>query len=836
MEPEDGARRVLGDFELVRPIGRGGMGVVYEARQVSLNRRVALKVLNGTLGLSHKAVVRFRREAEAAARLHHTNIVPVYTTGEGGGAHFYAMELIEGPSLDQVLARLRDGSREKPSPSASPWLAETAAHETETETQTAPHPPAADGPAMVLSSALDSGSGGDYFDTVARMVSDVADALDYAHRNGVIHRDIKPSNLLLSSAGRLSLNDFGLARVLEQPGMTMTGEFVGTPMYMSPEQISAGRAPLDHRTDIYSLGATLYEMLTLQPPFTGERREQVIAKIVFGEPASPRQINKWIPIDLETICLKALEKDPDRRYQTAGALAEDLRRFVNRYAIAARRTGPVGRLAKWVRRRPALAAALGGVVLALAVTGALAVHLGQTRSQLTAERRQNAIDRALLIAMSGDLEAAEQSIREAELLGASTGWVRLLRGQVAYHRGEYNEAVGHLEQAVRLLPDNVAARAILGAALMDTHDWDRVEILQREVERLPMRTAEDALYRGHLDSYMGSDPSRGLVEMDAAIRRRDSPLARVLRTKTRAFAAIDKKDRVLAEQAIDDAAVARSLMPGNPVANEMSAVAYLCAALVAGQDGRPEDRRSYLEKAGKEAHLLKGTRPSINSGSALAWYYLVIGDRDAELAFLRDASRRNPMMAPYLALTLDRHGRTEEALAVLDQLEPSQKAGSEALTFRSFILVSQPNAPEQVAPIVKNLIAQTGLQSTAILSPWPYLLIGRKAEADAFWRRLRAQKRNWPQRDGWYNHALDYECGRLTADELIALAGSSRLNLCEAHHMIGLQRLAAGDRDAAKAHFRKAVATDVFFFVEYNLSHLWLAHLDRDPAWPHWIK
>src|SRR6516162_7956672 len=190
------------------------------------------------------------------------------------------------------------------------------------------------------------------------MVADVFFYWDGDHREGVIHRDIKPSNLLLSPAGRLSLNDFGLARVLEQPGMTLSGEFVGTPAYMSPEQIAVGRIPLDHRTDIYSLGATLYELLTLEPPFTGKSREQVLAQIVQKEPKAPRRIQKRVPVDLETICLKCLERDPDRRYQTAGELAEDLRRYVNRFTISARRVGPVRRLVKWARRRPGLASAL----------------------------------------------------------------------------------------------------------------------------------------------------------------------------------------------------------------------------------------------------------------------------------------------------------------------------------------------------------------------------------------------------------------------------------------------------------------------------------------------
>ena len=368
-------RRRLGDFEIVREIGRGGMGVVYEARQVSLNRQVALKVLGGGLGLTPKAVQRFRREAEAAAKLHHTNIVPVYATGEQDGTHFYAMELIEGPSLDHVIRQLRAGRRATAEPTGGrhrrlrPPLARRRPGPTWKARSRLR--PSAGG---LTSSSLSSG--GHYFDTVARMIAEVADALEHAHQHGVIHRDIKPSNLLLSPDGRLSVNDFGLARMLEQPGMTMTGEFVGTPAYMSPEQITAGRTPLDHRTDIYSLGATLYELLTLRPPFAGERRDQVLAQILHKEPVPPRKLNRKVPVDLETICLKCLEKDPDRRYQTAQALADDLRRYVNRFAIAAKRAGPVARLAKFVRRHK-LATAAGVVILLLASAAGIALGLYQ---------------------------------------------------------------------------------------------------------------------------------------------------------------------------------------------------------------------------------------------------------------------------------------------------------------------------------------------------------------------------------------------------------------------------------------------------------------------------
>jgi hypothetical protein len=257
MESANPSPKTLGDFEIIREIGRGGMGVVYEASQRSLNRRVALKVLSSGLGLTTKAVTRFRREAEAAAKLHHTNIVPIYATGEEHGIHFYAMELIDGPSLDQVIRHMRDGDTgtssmqeldstiDSPVPGALPnWVSESMAYRPEGAGSSS-------ATAGKTSDTTGSGisSGTQYFDHVASMIADVADALQHAHDEGVIHRDIKPSNLLLSADGRLSLNDFGLARILEQPGMTMSGEFVGSPLYMSPEQITAGRAPLDHRTD-----------------------------------------------------------------------------------------------------------------------------------------------------------------------------------------------------------------------------------------------------------------------------------------------------------------------------------------------------------------------------------------------------------------------------------------------------------------------------------------------------------------------------------------------------------------------------------------------------------
>ncbi len=283
------------------------------------------------------------------------------------------------------------------------------------------------------------------------MIADVADALHHAHQSGVTHRDIKPSNLLLSADGRLSVTDFGLARMLEEPGMTVTGEFVGTPAYMSPEQITAGRIPVDHRTDIYSLGATLYELLTLRPPFTAEGRDRLLALVIQKEPATPRSVNPKVPRDLETICLKCLEKDPDRRYQSAKDLADDLRRFVNRFAILAKRTGPLGRFKKWAKRSgtSALTAAAFTALLAIAAAGGFAWHAVSERQQAAPgsrpkaagrshrrKRRRTAMEKAILAAMSGQLADADAALLEAERLGADLAERRFVAGILSQYRGD----------------------------------------------------------------------------------------------------------------------------------------------------------------------------------------------------------------------------------------------------------------------------------------------------------------------------------------------------------------------------------------------------------------
>ena len=270
----------IGDFVIEKRLGSGGMGIVYQAFQQSLNRPVALKVLPASVTSDKTAVKRFHREARAAAKLHHTNIIAIYAEGEENGICYYAMEMLEGRSLDQVIIELRQ-------------LRDTGIdHSTfAKEALTILSRGSKEFPITQDDSYADrSTAGSGYYDFIARLMVEAAKALVYAHDHQVIHRDVKPSNLMLTDEGHLVLMDFGLARLLDEQRMTLTGGFVGTPHYMSPELITGPLDQIDYRIDVYSLGATLYELLTLRPPFYGTRQEQVTHQILHQEPVKPRHM------------------------------------------------------------------------------------------------------------------------------------------------------------------------------------------------------------------------------------------------------------------------------------------------------------------------------------------------------------------------------------------------------------------------------------------------------------------------------------------------------------------------------------------------------------------
>ncbi|MDX1926992.1 MAG: protein kinase [Pirellulaceae bacterium] len=347
-DPQSG-NSMLGDFRLIREVGRGGMGVVFAAEQISLGRQVALKILPFSHRLSPRHLQRFQNEARAAASLQHPNIVPVYAVGCEKGVHYYAMQLIDGQTLAEKMV------------TSSTYAGKDVGHVTKLEPEQSPT----------------SSAPANHIRTIVCQCIQAAEAIEHAHSMGIVHRDIKPGNLMLDQSGKLWVTDFGLARIGADANLTISGDLLGTLRFMSPEQALAKHGLVDHRTDVYSLGATLYELLAGRPAIEGKDRSEVLRKIAFEEPLALRRINPGVPRDLETIVHKSMAKEPQGRYQSAEELANDLRRFLHDRPILARRRTKVHDCARWMRRNRALSVVIGisaFLVLAANITTAWLWH------------------------------------------------------------------------------------------------------------------------------------------------------------------------------------------------------------------------------------------------------------------------------------------------------------------------------------------------------------------------------------------------------------------------------------------------------------------------------
>jgi serine/threonine protein kinase len=488
----------LGDYRILGEIGRGGMGVVYEAEQVSLGRHVALKVLPQQFLFDARQQKRFEREARAAARLHHTNIVPVFGIGEEKGLHYYVMQFIPGLGLDQVLDELRrlqpgrggspmPGSHEgrlqvSPRQAAAVEVAQSlltgvfrqAGGDEATQADTAvragaapedhPRPPAPFCPDLatatgrlsdsyVLSASMEAMPGQvaggkparrpTYWHSVAHIGAQVASALEYAHEQGVLHRDIKPANLLLDVHGNVWITDFGLAKSAGQENLTATGDVVGTLRYLAPEAFSGQH---DARSEVCALGLAVYELLALQPAFDDTDRQRLIRQVTTTEPTRLDRINRAIPRDLVTIVHKAIDRNPARRYQTAALLRADLERFLRDEPVLARRASGPERLLRWARQHSGTAAALAVIGLLLVGT-AVASTLAAWKFQRLAGEKQEALVTA--IRARNDADHARDEER----------WER------------YRSNIAAASAALQL-QNNETARSDLDAAPLVHRDWE----------------------------------------------------------------------------------------------------------------------------------------------------------------------------------------------------------------------------------------------------------------------------------------------------------------------------------------------------------------------------
>src|SRR5579884_1205762 len=592
----------LGDFRLVREIGRGGMGVVYEAEQVSLQRRVALKVLSLAAALDSRRLQRFLNEARAAASLHHTNIVPVHAVGSAGGVHFYAMQYIEGQTLAALIRRLRREAGLEVPAELPPTVA--ACEVVAARRAEAPVAGAVETwPQAGLST--ESGIGHrDYFQSVARLGVQLAEALEYAHDMGVIHRDIKPANLLLDGRGTVWITDFGLAQLRQgDTQLTQTGDLLGTLRYMSPEQAQGKPGLLDQRADVYALGATLYELLTLQPVFAGRERQELLRQISQEEPLPPRRWNRPVPVELETIVLKALEKSPADRYATAQALADDLRHWLEDRPIQARRPSCWLQLRRWGRRhRTLVTGAAAALLVGLAVLAGCVGWVARDR----ATRRDSAA------------KVIEAALKEA------SDW---------QEQGRLPEALSAARRANGLLAGvdaNTELAQRVGARLADLELLDRLEQIRL--------TRATAVKEGHFDAdvrdrlyeqeFQGMGVNIGALSIEE--------MARPIRATSVA---------VELAAALDDWAVVRKICRG---VGDPSWKTLLQVACLADRDGwRVRARRALAAGNNPELRRLMasadaaGVRPA--TLAALATILQATKDASPEVeSLLRAAQRRYP--------------------------------------------------------------------------------------------------------------------------------------------------------------------------------------------------
>ncbi len=602
----------VGEFEIVGELGRGGMGVVYAARQPSLNRTVALKVLATPLGVDEASLERFRREGANAARLQHRGIAQVYAVGSVEGCHYLAMERIDGAPLDRVFGELRS----RPVGSLHEGSLRYAVAQLQ-----GVH-------AEVAQERHEHGRG--FVRAAVQVGIEVAEALAAAHAQGVVHRDVKPSNVMMRRDGSVVLTDFGLARHRDDPSLTRSGSFAGTPFYTSPEQ-AAARADIDHRTDLFSFGALLYELLTLQQPFSGSNTTEVLRNIQVREPADPRRKNTNVPRDLVAILQRLLEKEPARRYATADAVVADLRAFLDGRPVSVRPITVPGRLLRWMRRQPQQAALVAALVLGLPALVALGSYVWSTRDQVIAAERRQRDDAAQDAILAGYIALGEARTDEGEAL---------LRQALQWRRDDAEAWAGLAQAALRR--DVAAANALLA----ELQQHPELVAASRGVQRCRAELLEKV----------------GRGDEAAAELARLGPPTEALESF---WVGMRQMARVLGQDKVDETKAAYSHLLDAVVQAPQARPAFLYWLAVAA--GELEDEAG----ARRAARALQTFWP--DSGYAWSGVGLALNrvDPDAAIAAYRRALQLLPEMVTVrnnLANALDRAGRRQESMAEFREL------------------------------------------------------------------------------------------------------------------------------------------------------------------------
>lgn len=852
----------LGDFEILGEIGRGGMGVVYRARQVSLDRPVALKVLPASRQRHGASLERFLREARAAARLNHENVVPVYSHGECEGYYYYAMKLVEGVTLDLAI-------RSHPELLSATHASSAAARRFNRTGRATKSPAAAVEPAAV---AVDDetivpsevAAGCDHtaqdYRHMATLLVGVAEGLAHAHDSGVVHRDIKPHNLILGQEQRLYITDFGLAYLTSEPHVTVSGEVMGTPAYLSPEQVRGHVNEIDHRTDIYSLGVTLYEMLTNSRPFQGESRDQVLHSISVKEPAPPRRRNPRVPVDLETICLRAIEKDPVRRYPSAADLAEDLRRFVDGRPILSRRAGLMERAVKFARRNRAASTALVAAVIIAAVT----FGWGLTAWAAKRAEGQRLVRKAYEQLVYNDYRRPERvaaELRTAQEMKAPATALHFVRALVAMGESNQEMALAELAPVLADDPDNRQALYVLAWARWRSGDPEGSRAAFAQAEALGgAQSPEEYFFRGlaaHFDDPPLAMESYRRANLLRALNHQFFPQAMLHLARA-------QNQQMYANRTVDSFAETESSL--RTLISNQYYEAYPYYLLSIAHRLRAEVYENSV-----------GTRGASDSQAhfeeALRW---------ARAGQQVDPADDRPVTAE--AECLERLGRFEEALAARNRaiaLADTAQKRCEGLHFRWRLHYWLGDYPAALADIGEHaacmpgnlfyryvypalvaadmgdmataqrhaeaLVAAAGggqspnevdTMSRTILAAGVWRLLGRPAQAAELLAAEAPIPESSTETTAWQRALWGFSADRVMFDELVTIATESPKPwklMGEAWFHAGLKSLAAGDRSTAAAALQQSYQSfDSALGFSFH-SRILVIKLSADPQWPSWI-
>jgi tetratricopeptide (TPR) repeat protein len=663
------------------------------------------------------------------------------------------------------------------------------------------------------------------FQRTARWMKAISEAVQYAHDHGILHRDLKPSNILIDQNDHPWVMDFGLAKHLDgKSELTLSGCIVGSPGFLPPEQPGAKRLRVSRRSDVYGLGAVLYHLLTGHPPFQGETLAEVLQMVLNRDPVEPRTLNPEVPKDLQTICLKCLEKSPERRYAGAEMVAEELGRFLQGIPILARPVRTTDRIWSWCRRNPLVPL----LFISLFAAGWLAWRSFRTSHELVQERMQVAVETALGAAWGGDQVAAEESIRQAVQYGAGQEWVLMLKGQIALHDLRVDDAIQNLEQATNLAPESLAAKSMLAAAYLYSGQMDLQASTMGEMllqlEDQPPRTALDCLCVGTALVAGHPETAKAVSMLERALKQRASGVTYVQLALAEAFHASDAGSWSTAQKALAHWEAARELLGAD---HPLVRTARLNACNIALQLCSDEMRPGILEQAALAERALAPRTDPIGHMQR-AFYFQIVGDRDAAASAWLQAVEKGGrgLFVSWYSAAMFSANRAAEAIQVLDRVKPPPESLTSVARALLMLDVGRPEEAEQIYRQVASRPGFSRVHAESVL-----LLMGQRDRVAGNCAHLHKEI---PLEHPEYQ-AIAFLSGRISSEDFIDQVGTSLFQRCGVHYLVALVCLAEGDRHLARSHFNHCVNTGVHCMPTYQWSRAFLDRMDQDPAWPPWI-